>query len=199
MKALIWKEGHENLKWATSAALVLGGVMFLGRASLMSPGLLLFLSPIAAASTAPSPGQDAASPIAPASVAAPPSAASVAASEEARVEVHGPTLDLAFTNRGARIFSWRLPLFKDAEGGPVEMVQAIKDGPRPLDLATGDAALDARLANALFQASQKETELPPGGAKEVKRMRIRIYAPERLLLVLAHNAAEARARSIDKH
>jgi hypothetical protein len=52
MKSLIWKECHENLKWATLAALVLGGFLALGRPPLMHPALLLFLSPIAAVSGA---------------------------------------------------------------------------------------------------------------------------------------------------
>ena len=52
MKSMIWKECHENLKWAVIAALVLGGIVALGRPSLMSPALLLFLSPVAAASGA---------------------------------------------------------------------------------------------------------------------------------------------------
>jgi hypothetical protein len=48
MKSLLWKECHENLKWAVLAALVFGGVIFLLGPALMSPGLLLFLTPIAA-------------------------------------------------------------------------------------------------------------------------------------------------------
>lgn len=52
MKSLIWKECHENLKWAVLPALVLGGLVFLGRPPLMHPALLLFLSPIAALSGA---------------------------------------------------------------------------------------------------------------------------------------------------
>ncbi|SIO62749.1 hypothetical protein SAMN05444166_7138 [Singulisphaera sp. GP187] len=52
MKSLIWKECHENLKWATLAALGLGGLIFVGRPTLMNPALLLFLSPIAAVSGA---------------------------------------------------------------------------------------------------------------------------------------------------
>jgi YidC/Oxa1 family membrane protein insertase len=119
-------------------------------------------SPAPAASSAapmtpvPSP---AATPAAPAPPAAVPT---VADTEERRVEVHGPTLDLALTNRGARVFSWRLPQFKDSEGGPFEMVQAVAGGPRPLDLDTGDPALDARLASALFKASDEELRLTPG-------------------------------------
>jgi hypothetical protein len=48
MRSLIWKECHENLKWAIVAALMLGGIVFLARPPLMDPALLLFLSPVAA-------------------------------------------------------------------------------------------------------------------------------------------------------
>jgi YidC/Oxa1 family membrane protein insertase len=121
-------------------------------------------SPVATQTVTASPSAPAPSPGAlPAAADAQGEAPTVAASEERRVEVHGATFNIAFTNRGARAFSWRLPLFKDAEGAPVEMVQAVPAGPRPLDLDTGDAALDARLSNALFEASESDLFLPPGG------------------------------------
>jgi YidC/Oxa1 family membrane protein insertase len=91
-------------------------------------------------------------------------AASVSDAKERRVEVHTPTWDLALSNKGARIFSWRLSGFHDAEGAPFEMVQALPQGPRPFDLETGDKALDDQLKNALFTASTEALDVPLQGS-----------------------------------
>ena len=95
-----------------------------------------------------------------------PSAAPVAAvtdDREKRVEMEFPGHALAFSNRGARLVSWRLLDFKDARGNPEEMVQPVKGGPRPLDLETGDAAVDARLHQALFKPSAEKVAATPTG------------------------------------
>lgn len=86
----------------------------------------------------------------------------VADDRERRVEVNGPDMSVAFTNRGARLLSWRLTAFSDERGRPEEMVHAVNGAGRPFDLETGDAALDARLKDALFRASSVTLEL--GGA-----------------------------------
>ncbi len=65
----------------------------------------------------------------------------------------GPEYSVAFTNRGARLVSWTLARHRDARGRPEEMVPALGSGVRPLDVETGDPALDARLRDALFQPS----------------------------------------------
>jgi YidC/Oxa1 family membrane protein insertase len=72
---------------------------------------------------------------------------------ERRVEVQGSDVLVAFTNRGARVVSWRLTHFKDARGRDEEMVLTVPGGARPLDIETGDPALDERLRDALFRAS----------------------------------------------
>jgi YidC/Oxa1 family membrane protein insertase len=77
----------------------------------------------------------------------------VAAAEEKRVEVAAPSYSVAFTNRGARLLSWTLAKYPDARGHAEEMVPAVGSGPRPLDIETGDSALDARLREALFEPS----------------------------------------------
>jgi len=87
----------------------------------------------------------------PSSVEAPPPA--VADERERRVEVVGPEYSVAFTNRGARLVSWTLARYRDARGSPEEMVPPPAAGVRPLDVETGDPALDARLREALFQPS----------------------------------------------
>jgi YidC/Oxa1 family membrane protein insertase len=77
----------------------------------------------------------------------------VADERERRVEVVGPEYSVAFSNRGARLVSWTLARHRDARGRPEEMVPALGSGVRPLDVETGDPALDARLRDALFQPS----------------------------------------------
>jgi len=109
------------------------------------PGPARAASPSASAAS-PSPDRD----------ASPPAAAAVtpvADEKERRVEVQAPDVALAFTNRGARLLSWRLLHFADPRGRPEEMVQAVAGGPRPLDLETGDPAVDALLKEALFEPS----------------------------------------------
>ncbi len=111
-------------------------------------------SPAAAAAPAPAtvaaPDSEAAPLSSPAAPLEPPRSAR----EERRVEVGGRDIALAFTNRGARLLSWRLLGFKDERGRPEEMVQAARDAARPLDLETGDAGLDERLRQALFEVKE---------------------------------------------
>jgi YidC/Oxa1 family membrane protein insertase len=78
---------------------------------------------------------------------------SVMADQETRVEVHGGTETVAFTNRGARLLSWTLTEYLDSRGRPEEMVPSATPGLRPLDFDTGDAAMDDRLREALFVPS----------------------------------------------
>jgi YidC/Oxa1 family membrane protein insertase len=122
-----------------------------------------------AAPTAPPPTplpRQSAPPAAPATPAPP--AAAVADERERRVEVLGREITLAFTNRGARLLSWRLARFMDPMGKPEEMVQALPSGPRPLDIETGDPALDQRLREALFRPSAETLTLPPKGTSTLR-------------------------------
>jgi YidC/Oxa1 family membrane protein insertase len=82
---------------------------------------------------------------------------------ERRVEVEGPDVVAAFTNRGARLVSWRLMRFADARGRPEEMVESAVGGPRPLDLTSGDDAVDERLREALFRPSTETLTLSGPG------------------------------------
>ena len=104
-------------------------------------------------SALPAPGPGGASP-SPANVVAP-----LADEKERRVEVQNMDVAVAFSNRGARLLSWRLLHFADPRGRPEEMVQAVVGGPRPLDLETGDAAVDASLKEALFKPSAESLSL----------------------------------------
>ena len=120
-------------------------------------------SPAAAAATvSPSPFPSAlpgSSPV-PATPASTPAVAKVADDKERRVEVQSPDVSVAFSNRGARLLSWRLLHFADPRGRPEEMVQAVVGGPRPLDLETGDPPLDTRLKDVLFKPSAETVTLP---------------------------------------
>lgn len=123
-------------------------------------------SPSAPLATAPPPGP--LSPPSPMAVAAPAPVARVADEKERRIEVESPLGAIAFTNRGARLLSWQLARFKDKEGHPEEMVQAITGGPRPLDIETGDPGLDTRLKDGLFLASAETVQVPPRGPVVLK-------------------------------
>jgi YidC/Oxa1 family membrane protein insertase len=81
--------------------------------------------------------------------------------------VQGSEIDLAFTNRGGRLVSWRLHRFKDSQGRPEEMVQVARSGPRPLDVETGDADLDRRLREALYRPSAETLQLSESGVGEL--------------------------------
>jgi YidC/Oxa1 family membrane protein insertase len=83
----------------------------------------------------------------------------VSDARERRVEVETADVAVAFTNRGARAVSWRLKRFTDAKGRPEEMVEALAVAVRPMDLETGDSAVDARLREALFQPSTERLEV----------------------------------------
>ncbi|HET7745837.1 MAG TPA: membrane protein insertase YidC, partial [Vicinamibacteria bacterium] len=113
------------------------------------------------------PGVPVAGPASPAAVPSPtppPVVAAVADEKERRVEVLGEDFELAFSNRGARLHSWRLTMYRDARDRPEEMVMALPGQGRPLDLETGDAALDARLREALFRPSRESVDARTPGA-----------------------------------
>ena len=113
-------------------------------------------SPAPAASPSAAPAAPTPPPTAEAAAPVPKTAATTPAVEdekERRVEVQAEDYTVAFTNRGARVVSWTLSRFRDASGHPEEMVPALGQVVRPLDVETGDAALDARLREALFKPS----------------------------------------------
>jgi YidC/Oxa1 family membrane protein insertase len=107
---------------------------------------------------APAPAAATASPAAPA-VAGPspaevePPAPTVADDKERGVEVEAADYKVGFTNKGARLETWKLLRYRDAQGAPEDMVPAQHGAVRALDIETGDAALDARLREALFHPS----------------------------------------------
>lgn len=125
-----------------------------------TPGAEPASSPVAAA---PVPASPATAAPAPAATAAP----AVADTAEKRIEVHTPVFSVAFTNRGARLLSWELVNYRNARGQPEEMTPGLKDGPKPLDLETGDVELDRRLREGLFVPSSEDVKVDPGGSAEL--------------------------------
>lgn len=83
-------------------------------------------------------------------------AAPLVTAEERRVEIAGKGAELAFSSRGARLLSWKLLEYKDPRGKPVEAHPGGNPAPGPLDLVTGRADLDARIREALFQATETD-------------------------------------------
>ncbi|HSB62427.1 MAG TPA: membrane protein insertase YidC [Vicinamibacteria bacterium] len=120
--------------------------------------------PAGSAAVSPAPPRESAPPERAREAAVVPAGPAVADERERRVEARSRELSVAFTNRGARLVSWRLARFADGRGRPEEMVQAAPSGPRPLDLETGDATVDGRLREALFKASSQSLTVPEGGS-----------------------------------
>jgi len=87
----------------------------------------------------------------------------VADASERRVEVLTREASVAFTNRGARLLSWRLTGFEGDHGRPAEMVAVVPNAPRGLDIETGDAQVDSVLRDALYKVSNENLDLSAGG------------------------------------
>ena len=100
---------------------------------------------------------------APAAPAVPTSAPLVAANAEQDVRVETREVMAVFTNRGARLKSWRLKRYRDQKGQPQELVENQVEGqPLPFTLRTSNDALTATLNDALYTVNGG-----PEGAGEV--------------------------------
>jgi YidC/Oxa1 family membrane protein insertase len=132
------------------------------RPSPASPGATTSPAAPATPSVSPSAPRPAATP-----VPTPPPVARIADARERRIEVEGADIQVAFANKGARLLSWKLNHYRDARGRPEEMVLAVGDGSRSLDLETGDGELDARLREELFRPSIEHLTLREGSANEL--------------------------------
>ena len=71
------------------------------------------------------------------------------------IVVETSTVRAVFSTQGAVLKSWRLKLYTDSQGQPLDLVPVAvpASAPRPFSLATNDAALTATLASAVYQAS----------------------------------------------
>jgi YidC/Oxa1 family membrane protein insertase len=88
----------------------------------------------------------------PAAAPAQPVAVEMADTEARDIVIETDALHAVFTNRGAALKSWRLNRYKDRGGRPVDLVpQALPNAPKPFQIETGDAAVDARANAALFR------------------------------------------------
>jgi YidC/Oxa1 family membrane protein insertase len=81
----------------------------------------------------------------------PPPAAVLGDASERDVRVETPDVIAVFTNRGARLKSWRLKRYRDKQREPQELVES--HDPLPFTLRTGDAQLDGPLNEALYAVS----------------------------------------------
>ncbi|MGE0361058.1 MAG: membrane protein insertase YidC [Vicinamibacterales bacterium] len=113
-------------------------------------------SPAAPTAAAPGGGSGAAVP-APAPVRPSPSAAPVApvaavrgADSEQEFTVTTADVEAVFTNRGGRLRHWRLRHYRDASGAPVDLVPTTDGAALPFSLVAPDAAVTARLNDALY-------------------------------------------------
>ncbi len=118
----------------------------------------------AATSSAPAkPGEAAASPAAaapvkpakPAPPAVPAAATLVGDATERDIRIETRDVVAVFTNRGARIKSWRLKHFFDADKHPLELVTTnlVSTHPLPFSLHTPDDAVNATLNGGLYQVT----------------------------------------------
>jgi YidC/Oxa1 family membrane protein insertase len=119
------------------------------------------------AATTPVPGAPASAPTpeappAPSIPSAPAAATLVGDAAERDVPVETPFVTAVFTNRGARLKSWRLKRFLDADRQPLELVtHEFGDAqPMPFSLGVSDPAITKRMNDALFTV----TGAPAGNA-----------------------------------
>jgi YidC/Oxa1 family membrane protein insertase len=91
--------------------------------------------------------------------AAPAAAALVGETSERDITVETRDVIAVFTNRGARLKSWRLKRYLDKEKQPQELIERdLPTQPLPFTLASGDEKLDRTLNAALYAAGEQ----PPG-------------------------------------
>src|SRR6185295_14371412 len=89
-----------------------------------SPGSPGAATPAATGSPSPAAAVPAATAAGPTLAVAPPSGAPplIGATDESDVRIETPHVVATFTNRGARLKSWRLKAYKDNRGEPLELV-----------------------------------------------------------------------------
>src|ERR1051325_10220676 len=93
-----------------------------------------------------------------ASVSSPPAAAPatvVGDATEQQLVVTTQTVEVVFTNRGARVLHWRLKDYRDDNGDPVDLVPSsvAADQLTPFALRLDDAMLTTRVNGALFRVT----------------------------------------------
>src|SRR3954462_2653293 len=89
---------------------------------------------------------------------APAAAALVTDAAERDVRVETRDIIAVFTNRGARLKSWRLKHYFDQKREPQELVLPLANQPLPFTLRTPDDATSATLTNALYTVAGAPAE-----------------------------------------
>src|SRR5262249_13332720 len=93
-------------------------------------------------------------PPSPAAAPSVPTAAPVVSEQAERdIRVETPEVIAVFTNRGARLKSWRLKHYFDSHKEPQELIQALPGQPLPFTLRTRDESVNAALSTAVFAAT----------------------------------------------
>jgi YidC/Oxa1 family membrane protein insertase len=87
---------------------------------------------------------------APAAPAAPAAKSLVGETSERDVRVETRSVIAVFTNKGARLKSWRLKRYLDHQGQPQELVENTTNQPLPFSLRTTDEAVNTTLNAAIY-------------------------------------------------
>src|SRR5581483_6141902 len=109
---------------------------------------------VAAPATAEAAPAPAAAPVEP---PAPAAAPLVGEQQEREIRVETDDVTAVFTNRGARLKSWRLKRYQDRNNQPLELIATDlpSNQPLPFSLRTMDEAVDSRVNIALYQVQQR--------------------------------------------
>jgi YidC/Oxa1 family membrane protein insertase len=107
---------------------------------------------------APAPGpttgaSESTTPPAPAEASVPAAAAVVGETAERDIRVETREVIAVFTNRGARLKSWRLKRYLDQAGRPQELIENLSTQPLPFTLRTGTDTIDSTLNSSLYAVS----------------------------------------------
>jgi YidC/Oxa1 family membrane protein insertase len=92
----------------------------------------------------------------------------VGEAEERDIRVETRNVVAVFTNRGARLKSWRLKHYRDQGGEPQELIVALPNQPLPFELRTPDDAANSVLNRALYSVTGA-----PGGVSEAEPVDLR--------------------------
>jgi YidC/Oxa1 family membrane protein insertase len=100
---------------------------------------------------------------------APGTTALISAAEEHDVRVETPHVSAVFTNRGARLKSWRLKGYKDNQGQPLELVatELAATHPLPFSLRVADEATTGTLNGALYNLQGSPPENVQGAPAQL--------------------------------
>src|SRR5260370_108100 len=110
-------------------------------------------SPAAVSPVSASGAAEAAQPSATAKLSAPLAAALVADTAEREVKVETRDVIAVFTNKGARLKSWRLKHYLDQQKQPQELIEHLPSQPLPFTLRAGSGAVTTTLNDGLYTLS----------------------------------------------